>query len=105
MTVTLKDEIICLEGWCGAEEAERLLILLQAAPGRGVDLARADQLHTALVQIIIAFRPPLTGKCGDPFLRDWVLPSLLPGNRNASEMLTSCDNSGDEYGDDCSDRR
>lgn len=105
MTVTLEGDIIRLEGWCGAEEAERLLILLQAAPGRIVDLARADRLHTALVQIMIAFRPPLHGECGDPFLRDWVLPNLSAGNRNASEMLTACNSSGDEYDDDCSDRR
>jgi hypothetical protein len=105
MSVTLEGDVIRLEGWCGAEEAERFLILLQAAPGRVVDLARADRLHTALIQIIIALRPPLTGDCGDPFLRDWVLPALLSGNRTASEMLTACNSSGDEYGDDCSDRR
>lgn len=80
MSVRLDGNTIRLEGWCGAEEAERFLVLLQAAPGRVADLSGVDRLHTALVQIIMALRPPLIGECGDAFVRDWILPRLSPGN-------------------------
>ena len=76
MSVRLDGDIIRLEGTCGVEEAERFLVLLQETPGRRIDLARVDNLHTALVQIIMALNPQLIGECGDVFVREWVLPRL-----------------------------
>ncbi len=76
MSVRLDGDIIRLEGRCGVEEAERFLVLLQEAPGRRVDLAGVETLHTALVQIIMALRPQLIGECGDVFVREWILPPL-----------------------------
>ena len=87
MSVSLEDNVIRIAGRCGVEEAEPFLVLLQAAPGRVVDLSRADRLHTALLQIIMALRPPLLGECGDAFLRDWILPRLSPGNATAGQTF------------------
>ena len=86
MSVRLEGDIIRLEGACGVEEAERFLVLLQETPGRSVDLAGVDNLHTALVQIIMALRPQLIGECGDVFVREWVIPNLAaPGAGNGTD--------------------
>lgn len=90
MSVRLDGDIIRLEGACGVEEAERFLVLLQEAPGRRVDLTGVDNLHTALVQIIMALSPQLSGECGDVFVRKWVIPHLAApgaGNGNDGQMF------------------
>jgi hypothetical protein len=92
MSVNLEDDIIRLQGQCGVEEAERFLVLLQETPGRRVNLARADNLHTALVQIIMALRPQLIGECGDVFVREWVIPKLAApdaGNGTGYQVFDS----------------
>jgi hypothetical protein len=77
MTVRLEDRVIHLEGYCHVEEAETLLTLLQAENGRILDLGACEHLHAALVQVILALRPPVRDGCSDAFLRQWVLPGLL----------------------------
>lgn len=60
-----------LAGVCPVEDAEPLLQLLQAAPAASVDWSGCSRLHTAVFQVILAVRPPLTGPCGDPFVARW----------------------------------
>ncbi len=79
MSVRLDGEIIRLEGRCHVEDAEPLLVLLQADGTRTVDLAGSEMLHTAIVQLILAFRPPLAGTSAEAFIRDWVLPAVRQG--------------------------
>lgn len=62
---------ILLEDMCPVEEAEALLSLLQAHPGAPVDWSACCRLHTAVVQVLMAVRPPLEGTCGDPFVERW----------------------------------
>jgi hypothetical protein len=76
MSVRLDAEIIRLSGPCGAADAEPLATLLQAKPGRAVDLADAGHLHAAVVQALLAFRPPIAAAAGDPFTRAWLIPLL-----------------------------
>jgi len=76
MSVRLDDEIIRLEGRCHVEDAEPLLVLLQGGAHRTVDLSASETLHTAIVQLILAFRPPLAGDSADDFLRKWVIPAV-----------------------------
>jgi hypothetical protein len=76
MSVRLDGEIIRLEGRCHVEDAEPLLGLLQAATGRVVDVSDAETLHTAVIQVILAFRPGITGESRDGFIRRWIAPAL-----------------------------
>jgi hypothetical protein len=74
MSVRLDGSIIRLEGRCYVEDAEPLLVLLQAEPGRVVDCFEAETLHTAVIQVLIALGAPVRGATRDDFLRRWVAP-------------------------------
>ncbi|MBM6595236.1 hypothetical protein [Microvirga pudoricolor] len=76
MSVRLEAEVVHLEGDCGVEDAEPLLVLLQADRFRTVDLDRVDRLHTAVFQVLFALRPPLQGQSPDLFVRERLLPIL-----------------------------
>lgn len=76
MSVRLDDNIIVLEGACRVEDAEPLLTWLQADGSRIVDLTEAEQLHAAVLQVLMALRPGLRGRGRDIFLQRWVVPAL-----------------------------
>ncbi|MCB5177208.1 MULTISPECIES: hypothetical protein [Microvirga] len=76
MTVRLDGNIIVLEGQCRVEDAEPLLGWLQADEGRTVDLTDAEHLHAAVLQVLLALKPPLRGAGKDAFIRDWIAPAL-----------------------------
>jgi hypothetical protein len=76
MTVTLVGQRITISGPGLIEDAENLVALLQADRRRVVDLAEAAALHTAVVQVLLAFRPGLTGLPDDPFFRTWIMAGL-----------------------------
>jgi hypothetical protein len=76
MTVRLSGDRIHILGPGLIEDAESLVALLQANRARSVDLAAAGVLHTALVQVLLAFRPRLTGLPDDPFFKMWLMPGL-----------------------------
>ncbi len=76
MSVRLDGPVIRLEGACRVEDAEPLLSFLQEEPGRVVDLSAAGGLHAAVVQVLLALRPPLAGPPGDPFTAHWLAPLL-----------------------------
>ena len=73
MTVTRRDpESIVLEGMCGAEDAEALLQMLVETPGARLDWRPCNQLHTAVVQVVLAVRPAVDGPCGDAWVEKWL---------------------------------
>jgi hypothetical protein len=76
MTVLLSGERIRIRGAGRIEDAETLVAFLQADRARIVDLAEAEVLHTAVVQVLLAFRPRLAGLPDDPFFKIWLLPGL-----------------------------
>jgi hypothetical protein len=76
MSVVLLDEVIRITEDGRIEDAETLAALLQADPGRSVDLAGAGALHTAVVQVLLAFRPHVQGCADDDFVNTWLLPVL-----------------------------
>ncbi len=76
MSVRLERGVVHLVGDCVVEDAEALIDLLQAAPGRAVDLGAAGALHAAVVQVLLALAPPFLGEPEDDFTRLWVLPAL-----------------------------
>jgi hypothetical protein len=68
---------IVLESDCSVEDAEPLLQLLQATPAGPVDWTRCIHLHTAVLQVILAARPAMVGRCGDAWVQQWGPPTLL----------------------------
>jgi len=71
-----EDGVILLEGSCPVEEAEPLLQLLQASPGAACDWTGCDQLHTAVVQVLLMAGPVMTGPCGDAWIEQWIGPEI-----------------------------
>lgn len=69
MSVRLDSECIHLEGLCRVEDAEPLARLLQESPSRTVDLSRCEQLHAAVLQALLAFRPAVAKEPQNDFLR------------------------------------
>jgi hypothetical protein len=70
MSVRVADGVIHLEGRCMVEDAEPLLRAVQDDPAATVALAGATRLHMAVVQVLLAARPPLLD-----------LPEQLPAAR------------------------
>jgi hypothetical protein len=78
MSVILRDDIVHLEHPCRVEDAEPLFGLLQGNPERAVDLAKAGHLHTAIVQVLLLFRPKISGSAEEVFTRRYIEPLLMP---------------------------
>ena len=76
---------IFLEGSSGAEDAETLLQMLVETPEAPVDWTRCGELHTAVVQVILAAKPRLSGLCGDSWLRPWLL-GRATGSQSGTKM-------------------
>jgi hypothetical protein len=74
MSVARSDDgTVVLAGDCGVEEAEPLLQMLVQAPEASLDWRLCTHLHTAVVQVVLAARPKLTGPCGDSWVEAWLL--------------------------------
>jgi hypothetical protein len=73
MTIRATDDgTIVLDGTCPADDAETLARLLLLDPSSIVDWRGCDHVHTAVVQILLAVRPPLRGPPRTLFLSNWV---------------------------------
>jgi hypothetical protein len=78
MTVSLRDGIVFLEGHAPVEDAATLaqhLALQRQAP---VDWSECDSKHAAVLQVLLAARPPLRGAPRDVFLLTHLAPLLAP---------------------------
>ena len=62
---------IVLDGVCPVEDAEPLLRMLLTTPAAGLDWTRCSQLHTAVLQVILAAGVPV-GPCGDAWVGQWI---------------------------------
>ncbi len=71
------DGTIRLSGDCDAADAEALLRHLGADPGAAVDWRGCTRAHAAVVQVLMALRPALSGPPADDFLQRHVAPLLL----------------------------
>jgi hypothetical protein len=58
-----------LQGQVGAEDAEILLEWLKSRPGSAVNVGRCQQMHAAVLQVLLALRPRITGRPEDPWLQ------------------------------------
>lgn len=68
--------IIVLEGTCAVEDAEPLLQMLQATPVATVDWTACRQIHTAVLQVVLASGIVPFGPCGDTWVEQWLAPAL-----------------------------
>jgi hypothetical protein len=77
MTVTVRrDGVIELSGRCDVEDAEAVQRHLLVAPGSAIEWARCEQLHAAVLQVLLAAKPRLLGVPSSPFLATHVAPLL-----------------------------
>jgi hypothetical protein len=60
-----------LEGDCTVEEAEPLLQLFQEVSDPTLNWTECTRLHTAVLQVVLAAQPGLSGPCGDPWVALW----------------------------------
>ena len=67
---------IVLDGVCPVEDAEPLLRLLQTTPVAEVDWRPCRQLHTAVLQLVLASGRAPIGPCGDAWIEQWLVPKL-----------------------------
>ncbi len=77
MTVRRGDNgAIVLDGVCPVEDAEPLLQMLQTMPAAQVDWRQSRQMHTAVLQLVLASGRALIGPCGDAWVAQWLVPKL-----------------------------
>lgn len=77
MTVRALDSgEIRLEGRCPSADAETLLSRLAGDPDAVVDWRACEYAHAAVVQVLLAARPPMVGPAGGAFLETFVAPLI-----------------------------
>lgn len=67
---------IVLEGPCSSEDAEPLLQLLLSNPTAQVDWRLCTTAHSAVLQVLLAAKPPMLGPPENPALARWMSPIL-----------------------------
>jgi len=77
MTMSFSDGVINLSGKCGIDEAEALVSYLSSHPETVVDVAAATEIHTALWQALMMFRPTVSGSPISNSAAADLLPCLL----------------------------
>jgi hypothetical protein len=83
LTIRRVDEgILILDGTCSVDDAELLLQMLLATPDAIVDWTQCRQLHTAVLQVIMASGNTPLGPCGDAWVQRW-LATKLPQKETA----------------------
>jgi hypothetical protein len=66
------DGTIVLFGSCPVDEAEPLHRMLLSDRTAQLDWTQCSHLHSAILQLILAAQPSLTGPCGDPVVNRWI---------------------------------
>lgn len=82
MTVRRQDHKIILEGRCLVEDAEALLAALQHERDSVVHLEKAETIHSAVVQVLLAAKPRIKGASKHDFLTKFGV--LTDGERGSS---------------------
>ncbi len=75
MTIQLQTKTARLVDVVTVEEAETLLQWIAAHPKGKVDLSRCTHLHTAVLQVLMALKPPVSAWPKDEALAAWVGPA------------------------------
>jgi hypothetical protein len=86
MSVRSEGRQVILEGRCRIEDAQTLLRALGQSPDCVVDIRKAETLHTAIVQILLAAGCSVRGISGDGFLARYGVLSHLDETRAADGL-------------------
>lgn len=76
MPIRYDADLARFEAACTAEDALPLAEWLEATASPRVDLSGCTELHTALLQLLLAARPAVAAGPEDAFLACWVGPVL-----------------------------
>lgn len=76
MTVHLHTNVIRLTGTCRLEDVEPFAELLIADRSRAVDFSDCTQLHTAMLQLVLAFKPAIAGRAANSLINSMVLLAI-----------------------------
>ncbi|WP_042695107.1 hypothetical protein [Azospirillum sp. B506] len=76
MPIRYDADLARFEAACTAEDALPLAEWLEATAAPRVDLSACTDLHTALLQLLIAAKPAVTAGPEEAFLARWVGPAL-----------------------------
>ena len=76
MPIEFNGAVARFVGECTVEEAMDLCEWLRTAEPRGVDLGACTHLHGALLQTLLAMRPPVVAAPVDGTLCRWIAPML-----------------------------
>jgi hypothetical protein len=93
MALELKRTIASFTGSCGAEEAAELHEWLSARRAPKADLSACTHLHSALLQLLLAGRVPISKPPKDPFLARWVAPLLPEAKARAAKPKKTAEKS------------
>ncbi len=77
MSIRIEGGMIFLEGRSSVEDAETLLLALQEQPGSTVSVEKVQKVHMAVLQILLALRPPIHGRAETPFLSQNIFGTLI----------------------------
>lgn len=83
MPIELGDDRAVLSGVCAVEEAEGLLAWVLQHPGAPVETAACNHLHSAVLQVLMACRPPLASLPDTGPLRQ-IFESIAPEEATAA---------------------
>ncbi len=78
MPLEFRPSEVRLVDTCGAEDALELVDWLSKEERPAVDLAACTNMHPALLQTLLAFKPAISAGPTDPFITQWILPLLAP---------------------------
>ncbi|MFD1612364.1 hypothetical protein ACFSCW_11170 [Sphingomonas tabacisoli] len=81
MSVRTQGSTIRLEGSCGVEDAEALLVALQETDSPSVDLSTVTHLHLAVAQVLAAAQPAIGAPPQAGFVRDILLPAIATATK------------------------
>lgn len=89
MSVRTQGDTVFLEGRCPAGDAEALLVALQDQPEAVVDIAGVVKMHLAVLQVLLALGPPLSGAPAVPLLAGDILLRGNSAGRNSQSTIIS----------------
>lgn len=87
MTVRVEGRTIMLEGRCPASDAEDLLVALGDDPAARVDIGGVVKLHMAVLQVLLALRPPVIGRPTTGLLSHDIFGGLISGSDSGTESF------------------